>query len=512
MISSVGFWLGAVGFWLGAGVALAGTVDIAPDRLVAVLPMGVTDERAEVLRHVLERAGYADPVLVPARTLTDRVRVVEVRGLPSVDECGASVPLDAWRARLDGARSSSQLLAFSDALGALVGLDADLMCLTTPPASADLFHLELALAEAHAFLAREAGRDSVKTAFHEGEATAALRRAANFGRALAAPGDLSPEVLVAYERSQRAADVEDGPRVVIAGPGARVGGRFNGRPLESGAFNAVTGSNLVQAAAGAEVTAAARLRLTGGSTVVWLVPDAAAPLRWDLERALAALGSGGLGSGAFGADPLGADGRALLGAAARLLDAGGEVVFLQDRGGLVGLLRPSDGFAFEPLGASPVGPLDAWVAVVGAGAGGGWSSLAGGELDGLGGSNLGVSLYGRVGIRRWLSVAAAVSPSAVTAPIPSTQGGGTLVRATVPARIGVRLGPRTRRFSAEAGLDAGIHYLGRFERERVSFLVAGALGLSGAIGPRVALRLEAWAGAGLGYGAVGGTVGVEGRL
>jgi hypothetical protein len=46
----------------------------------------------------------------------------------------------------------------------------------------------------------------------------------------------------------------------------------------------------------------------------------------------------------------------------------------------------------------------------------------------------------------------------------------------------------------------------------MSFLAAGAVGVSGAIGPRAALRAQGWFGGGLGYVSGGAMVGLEARL
>ncbi len=481
--------------------ALAGTL--------AVLPPGVDPARVPALEAALGELGYPDVTLLPAEELVDAVEIVPVAGLPGPDECDRRVSIEDWRRAFDGARENFQLLAFTEGLAQLVALDVELVCLSSPPATSDLFRLELAVAEAHTFLAQSAGRDEGKRRFHEDEARAALARAAAFGAALSVPADVPPEVLAAYERVRRRAG-DDPPRVVVAGPGARVGARFNGRPLPDGAFDAVVGTNLVQAAAGSEVTAAARIRLTGGRTLVWL--EAGEPLDVDIAEALAALQPGRKPS---------RDGEALLAAAARLL--GDEVVFVVDGGRAVWCRLPSeDGPAEVPLAgrmpvAAPPPDLDRWTAAFGAGPVAGWTNLGEGALDGLGGPHVGVAVYGRVAVNEWLAVAATIDPWAVAAPIPDAQGGGTLFRATIPATVGVRFGPHTRRLAVEGGVDVGLHAFGSFvedgeERARLSFYAAGAAGVSGALGPRLAARLQGWFGAGLGYVGGGGTVGLEGRL
>lgn len=489
-------------------LALVLPLAVAADA-IAVLPPDVDPARIPALATALAERGHPDATLLSADDFAHAFAIERVEGLPDADECDRRVPIEDWRRRFDAARGQFQLLAFTEGLAALVALDVELVCLSSPPATSDLFRLELAFAEAHAFLAQSAGRDDGKRAFHQAEADAALARAAAFGASLSVPADVPPEVLAAYERVRARSEV-DLPRVVVAGPGARVGARFNGRPLPDGPFDAVVGTNLVQAADGTTVTAAARLRLTGGRTLVWLAPEEEGPLGTDVAGALANLD--GTGPGAT-----------LLAAAAKLVGDGAEVLYLTERGGKLSWWRaagPGDG-AVALVEArperAPAGPVDTWRVAIGAGPVAGWTNLGNGPLEGLGGPNAGVAVYGRVAVNGWLALAATVDPWAVAAPIPDQQGGGTLFRATIPAKVGVRFGPHTRRLAFEGGVDAGIHSFGRFpeggaERERMSFFAAGAVGMSGALGPRVAARVQGWFGAGVGYLGAGGTVGLEGRL
>jgi hypothetical protein len=364
------------------------------------------------------------------------------------------------------------------------------------------------VAEAQTFLAQSADRDDEKRAFHQGEARAALVRAAAFGASLSPPADLPPEVLAAYERA-RARRVDDPPSVAVVGPGARVGARFNGRPLPGGAFDAVPGTTLVQAADGAEITAASRVRLAEGRSLVWLAPSGDAPLEVDLPGALAALD---VPEGPRG------DAEALLAGAARLL--GRDVVYVVDEGREVSVYLPTS----EPGQLERRGPIGVrraavgrWRAAIGAGPAIGWTNLGPGPLDGLGGVHAGAALYGRVAANDWLALAATVDPWAVASPIDEAHGGGTLFRATIPVTLGVRFGVHGRRLAPEVGVDVGMHAFGRFgegeeTESRASFLARAAAGLSGAVGPGVAARAQVWFGAGLGYLDAGGSVGVEGRL
>lgn len=481
-----------------------------PANTMIVLPPAVSEGRVAGLRVALAELGYPDAVLVPAADFTAVAQLVRVGGLPSADECDRRVPIDDWRRRFEAARSGFQLLAFGDALASLVSLDVELVCLSSAPAASDLFRLELGLAEAHTFLAQAAAGDGGRRTFHEDEAARALLRAASFGASLSAPPDLSPEVLAAYDAARRSSSREDEPRVMVTGPGARVGARFNGRPLPGIAFDAVLGANLVQAADASTITAAARLQLAGGRTLVWLAADGVPPSTLTLDTALVALAEGHLDD----------DGRTLLAAAGQLVGDGATVVYLVDaREGLA--LWTDEGGGLAPIETAPSAPrpVDAWRFVLGAGPAGGWSSVAGGALEGLGGPNAGVSVYSRVALTEWVALAITLDPWAVAAPIPVEQGGGTLFRATVPARVGVRFGPRTQRIAVEGGVDAGLHWFGLFEGEggeggvpRMSFLASGVVGMSGALGPRAGVRVQGWFGGGLGYVAGGASLGLEGRL
>ncbi|MDP2315439.1 MAG: hypothetical protein Q8P41_21255 [Pseudomonadota bacterium] len=505
MSLSAGLLLGAM---IGNAAPLPGTPPGTTAATVAVLPPGVPPERVELLRGALAERGHPDAVLVPAEDYANAADLVRVEGLPDAEECDHRVPIDDWRSRFQAARAQFQLLAFADALAELVSLDVELVCLSSPPAASDLFRLELGLAEAHTFLAQSAGKDAGRRGFHEGEAQGALERAASFGASLSAPADLPADVLAAYDATRRKNAREDTPRVVVTGPGARVGARFNGRPLLTIAFDAVPGVNLVEAADGATVTAAARLRLGDGRTLVWLAPEGEPPLNTTVADALEALAEHNIED----------DGRMLLAAAGHLVGDGARVLYVvDDRAGLV--LWEASGDTLAVVEAAELRPttVDTWRFVVGAGPSVGWTSISGGALEGLGGPNAGVSVHARVAVAEWIAVAMTVDPWAVASPIPLEQGGGTLMRATVPGRVGVRFGRRTGRIAVEGGVDAGIHWFGAFPQggvdvPRVSFLAGGAAGISGALGPGVGMRFQGWFGAGLGYVGGGVTLGLEGRL
>jgi len=470
-----------------------------------VVPATLSDARAETVREALATRGHPDVVLITEAEFAAAAQFVRVVGLPDSDECERRVAIDDWRHRFEAARARFRLLAFGDALAELVALDVELVCLATPPATSDLFRLELGLAEANTFLAQAAAQDPGRRQFHEDEAARALQRAARFGAALSAPADLSPEVLAAFDAARRGTAEADPPRVVVTGPGARVGARFNGRPLPDIPFDGVDGANLVQAADGARVTAAARVRLTERRTLVWLAAEGEGPV--SVADALTA----------FVEHRAGADDIGLVAAAGRLVGDGATVLFVEPQA-LGVRVWAGEGDTLVELSAPSRTPTDgAWRFALGAGPSAGWSSIGGGALEGLGGLNAGFSMHGRAAVTPWMALALTVDPWAVGAPITPEEGSGTIFRATVPARVGVRFGKRTRALSVEGGAEAGAQYFGVFDERgeavpRMSFLVAGAVGLSGAITPRAAVRAQGWFGGGLGYVCGGATVGLEARL
>lgn len=483
---------------LSVGVALASE----PAPVVAVMP-GLAGDDEEAIREALARAGYRHVTLSAPDTFAARMDVVSVTSRTD-DDCGGAVDIDDWRRALDRARDGFQMLDFSASLSQLVGLEVELVCMSSPLAASDMLRLELAVAEAHTWLAQASDGDSAR--FHQDEADAALRRAAVVGATLATPAEVSPDVLAAWDEVRRQVADRERPRVVVAGPGARVGARFDGRPIPEGAFDAVEGVNVVQAADGVEVDAAAIVRLDARSrTLLWLAPGGATRTPRDVLQAVVALSDGGAGE----------EQQALLAAAAHLVDDEATVVYvtLGEAGEQVWRAEGARLVRVEGAVASPGVPeVDRWRFALGLGAGGGWSSLGEGDLEGLGGPNLGPALFVRVGVTPLLSVAFTTHPSAVAAPVPEEQGGGALFRATVPVRAGVRLSAaRDRRIRPEAGLDVGGHYLGVFDGPRLSLLVVGSLGVTGAVGPTSAVRVEAFGGGGLGYGVVGAFVGVEWR-
>jgi hypothetical protein len=467
---------------------------------IAVLP-GLVGSEEEEIRAALDAAGVPEARLVPPDEFVAAFDVASVTTLPEED-CGGPVDAGEWRDRLEDARGRLQMLEFATSLAELVALEVEVVCVTAPLGASDLFRLELSIAEAHTFLSAGAKGDAVQ--FHAGEATAALERAAAMGATLAPPADIGPETLAAYDVVKRRADPARRPRVVVAGPGARVGARFDGRPIPDGAFEAAAGQNLVQAVSGPVVTAAATVELAPASrTLLWLAPGGASITRGDLVRHVVSLTRGGAT----------AEGKALLAAAAAL--AGDEVVYVAQPASGVEVWRVSGDTlvrASAPDEAPPVARVEGWRVVAGAGVGGGWADLGGGALDGLGGPRTSLAAWGRVGLNDWLSLAFAVHPDAVWDENPDELGGGTMFRATIPVRAGVRAGKRVRAVAPEAGLDVGWHYFGPFDGvERMSALLVGAAGVSVGFGEAAGARVEAYGGTGAGYRVAGAWAGLEWR-
>lgn len=475
---------------------------LADDAVTAVLPASGAPDASEI-RNALLEAGYPTAQLVGGADFADEFEIVSIVAREGDDDCGGPVSLDSWRRRTEVARGRFQLLDFAAALGELVTLELEAACLDSPPSASDLFRLELSLAEAHSFLA-QADTDATSRDFHEMEVASALDRAAAFGVDLAAPADADPELLALLDAARERVDAQRRPRVAVAGPGARVGARINGRPLPGGAFDAVAGANLVQAGTGANVTAAANVPLKPGSrTLIWLAPGEAPRHVGEVLQELAALSRAG------------ADGEApLLGAAAQL--HGGDILFVGVEGEKVTLWRPIGDHLRriekdEPAVATRDEEGPSWRGAFGVGPLVGWSSVGGGDLEGLAGPNAGLALYGRVAVAPKWAVAVAIAPSANWRPLEAAEGEGTLFRATVPVRLGARWGPHGEGWSPEAGLDVGAHLFGTFDDERLGFVATAAAGVSRGLGRRGAFRAEAWGGVGVGYGLLGLNVGLEAR-
>ena len=478
------------------------SVALAAGHVVAVLPAsGAPDDRR--VQDALTDAGFSDVTLVGGAAFVDGFDIVTVNARQNDEDCGGPVALDGWRRRLEVARGRFQMLAFEQAVGELLALELEAACLESAPSASDLFGVELALAEAHGFLAQGAP-DAAGRGFHQQEVAAALDRAAAFGVDLSTPPDVDPDVLVGLDAARERLRAQVRPRVVVAGPGARVGARFNGRPLPGGPFDAVAGPNLVQGATGASITAAASLPLRARSrTLVWLAPGDAPKAAGEALLELASLSRGG------------ADGKTpLLGAAAQLAD--GEVVYIGGDSNHVTLWRPVGdhlrkiGPAEEPaLVKTPTAKV--WQGIFGVGLDGGWSSVGGGELEGLGGPNAGFALYGRYAVAPRWAVAVTLNPTANWRPLAGAEGEGTLFRATVPARVGARWGSHEQGWQGEVGLDVGAHFFGTFTEERVGFMACATGAIGHDLGERGGVRAEMWGGTGLGYAVLGASVSLEAR-
>ncbi len=471
---------------LGVALAIAAPVTV-------VTSMGPGPGGGDI-DEALAAAGLESAEVVDGAAFVGRLTVVSVTRRTADEDCGGTVDLGAWRTALGEARRKFQLLQFDAALADLVSLELQSACLTTIPAALDLFRLELTLADAHRLLAGQG--DARQAAFHEAEVDAALRRAVALGDDLDPPAEVSPEVLEALARARVARRPAD-THVLVAGSGARSGARFNGRPVGDAVLDVSPGPSLVQASVAGTVTAAATLDVHAGDAVlVWLAPGERGLAPADLVGDVDSLASG----------PPDALASAHLAAAARLA---GDVVYAGRDGGRVVLWAPRDG-RLDPLSTGavggPAGPAPDWNLAVGASAGGGYAS-EGGEMTSPGGRLLG-GFYGRVGVAPRWSVAVSLAPDLGWEPL----GERTLFRMTVPLRVGVRYGARERGWTPEFGLDAGAQYFGVVDgADRLSPVFTASGGASHGWGRRRGVRLEAFAGAGLGYATLGAAVGVEGR-
>lgn len=458
-------------------------------------------DRAEV-EAALTRAGLRAEALLDGSVLARKLRILPVTRRVADEDCGGTVDLGAWRVEADQARQRFGLAQFEEALAELVSLELQAACLTSPPAASDLFRLELAVAEAHRVLAEVDQQE-----FHEAEMEEAVRRAAVFGAGLVTPTDTGAEILAALDEARAEVGTGERPRVLVAGPGARSGARFNGRPVSGGPFDALPGLNLVQASVAGTVTAAANLELGPGRPIlVWLAPGDRGPTAEDISFDVDSLSTDGLTAEASGR----------LGAVAWLLDA--DLVFAGKERGRVALWRAEEG-ALVPLvleeggRAAPAATEEEqgpWTWAVGAAGGGGFASIS--ALEDLGGGRVLGQLYGRVGVAERWNLAATGGGDFVWRELEADEGEGALWHATLPLRIGARYGPRGDAWSPELGIDVGVQYFGRYDGgDAASPIALLAGGVARGLGPRAGARLEAWLGGGMGYLSTGLALGFEAR-
>jgi hypothetical protein len=132
-----------------------------------------------------------------------------------------------------------------------------------------------------------------------------------------------------------------------------------------------------------------------------------------------------------------------------------------------------------------------------------WSNLGGAPIEGLGGLCGGVSVQGRLSLAQRFALAAAIQPVARVEALPPGYDDSWLWRAILPARLGLRVGAPTPRPHLEAGLDAGLLYLGRFRSHEARAMGLMAVGLFLPLSPRFGLRFELWGGLGGGFQAGG---------
>jgi hypothetical protein len=295
--------------------------------------------------------------------------------------------------------------------------------------------------------------------------------------------------------------------------GGVIGNKVGGRHAtgETGPFDGVPGTNLVQASVGGTVVAAASIELRPGrSVLVWLAPGEPAPRGEVLAHDVDDIGEGA---------PDEAAAERLAGAGWLLSDRGADVVYAGRVDGQVALWRAEEG-TLERVGgrsaprtSTPVPvELPPWRWSFGFDVGGGWAGAQDEPLQDLGGGRLLSGVHARIGLAERWNVAIAAQPDLLWRALSQAEGEGTLYHATLPFRAGVRWGWRGDAWSPEVGLDLGVHYFGNFEgTDRASPTLALAGGIARGLGRQTGLRAEAFFGAGLGYLTTGLAVGVEAR-
>lgn len=474
---------------------------------VTVIVSATRGPDADEVDAALRRGGLRATQQVDGSVLARTIRFAAVNRRTADEDCGGTVDLGAWRGEIEAARKRFSMLQFEPALADLVGLELEAACLTAPPAASDLFRLELAVAEAHRFLAEASDEDGRE--FHQGEMDGALARAAVFGSGLVAPADSTPELLAALDVARSRIARAPAPRVLLAGPGAKTGARVNGRPAPTGPFDGVPGINLVQSSVGGTVVAAASVDLEPGKPMlVWLAPGESTPPADVLVRDVDAIGE---------AAP-DADTAARLAAAAWLLAEDREGVVFAGRVDREVVLWRAEGGDLRRIGAAKAAvvptkvELPPWVWCFGVSAGGGYATIHDGGLDDLGGARMLTGVYGRIGIAERWNVAITAQPDLLWRPLTPVEGDGTLFHLTIPARAGVRWGPRGDEWSPEVGLDVGVQYFGNIDgADRASPIGVLAGGVGRGLGRQTGVRAEAFVGGGLGYVTGGLAVGLEAR-
>lgn len=449
--------------------------------------------RHEVLA-ALAVLGHDDVTWLTPQELGRRMSVVAVVDRRGETACGGPVSREAWSGRLEEAQERLQLLDLAGALALLSALELDVACLGEVPRRGDLFLLGLVMAEAHAVAGRAAD-DPDRRRFHQVEVDHGLGLAATYGGDLPPPSWLSP-VLAQRLVANRTRTAMEATVPVYVG-GVTRGLWLDGLHVTTGLRRLAPGRHLVQATGDAGVEAAGLVEVEEGRPLLVVVTPGEPPV--DLSTLVQ-----GLLAPPPDAPPAHLSGvlelLALDGREAVLVAPGPGGLQVWGRGGGTPVLReprqrsapPAPTFAdlgLEPAPRTRDEPLPRWS--LGVGLGGGATNLGGGALEGLGGPAGGPVLQGRVALAGpWLA-AVAVHPAARISTLPPGYDARWLVRAMVPVRAGVRASTPPSGLRAEAGLDGGLLYLGRFERQEVRLFLAPAVGLVVPLVGPLEARLEA---------------------
>ncbi len=487
--------------------ALAALVLLLPltaqaDGRVFLVPVGEgLREPAErqVLMPLLGNLGFREVSWVELADIEQHVALQSIVDLRADEACGGNVALEDWLSRLAGAQEQVQLLAPERALTALSALNLDAACLGQVPRQSDLVLLALVTAEAHA-MAASSSHDVGIRMFHSDELQHALGVAAGFGPDLPPPSWLGPDL------SARLLELQD--RYADSVPayfgGTAKGLWLDGRQITTGFRFIAPGPHLVQATWGKDVVAARMIHaIPSRRTIVRVTPGELAVDPEEITIELQRLGAGAEPAPLL-ADLLGllaedADDALIIG-----LSQDGPVIWGRGRGGVVkrypdGDLQPR-AVSFGDMGDDPAPPPiqrpDPLPWTLGAGPAMLWSNLGGVPIEGLGGLTGGLSVQGRLTFAQRFAVAAALQPVARVEALPPGYDASWLWRAIIPMRAGLRVGAPKPTVHVEAGLDAGLLYLGRFRDHEARVVGVGSIGLFVPLAPRFGLRTELWAGMG----------------
>jgi len=484
---------------------------VQADGRVFLVPVGEglrePAERDDLLP-LLGSLGFREVSWIELADIETHVALLSIVDLRADEACGGNIVLEDWLERLVHAQEQVQLLSPERALAELSALSLDAACLGQVPRQADLVLLALVTAEAHS-MAATATKDVGIRLFHLDELQHALAVAAGFGPDLPAPSWLAPDL------SERLRELQDrfasGDSVPVYFGGTAKGLWLDGRQITTGFRRITPGQHLVQATWGKDIVAARLIHaIPSRRTIVRVTPGEMAVDPEEIIIELQRLAAGAL-PGPILADLLGLLAEDADDALIVAQSPDGPLIWGRGRGGVV--LRYPDGdlqsrvTGFEDLGEAPAPPRPErpeplpWT--LGAGSTLFWSNLGGKPIEGLGGLAGGVTIQGRFTLVKWLALAAAFHPVAHVEALPPGYDASWLWRAMLPARAGLRLGAPIPQLHLEAGLDAGMLYLGRFREQETRMMGVGALGLFVPLSPRFGLRVELWGGLGPDFLATG---------